>query len=161
MTEESKINRISNIIEAVRKAIDGDFSIRIETSGKNDEINRLAHAINQMIEIKSDHIAGKRQIEAALGDGEEKYRRLKENIPGMVYVFAMHADGTFSFPYVNGASQKLFDISPEDLRRDVTLITRLIHPDDREKFDSSVKRSAETLQPWREVLRHIVNGEVR
>ena len=161
MTEESKMNRISRIIEIVRKAVGGDFSFRIETAGKNDEIDRLANAINQMVDLMSEHIAGKMQTDAVLGDSEAKYRRLKANIPGMVYVFAMHPDGTFSFPYVNDASQKLFDISPEDLRRDATLITRLIHPDDREKFNSSVKRSAETLQPWREVLRHIVNGEVR
>ena len=109
----------------------------------------------------SEHIPGKRQIEAALRDCEEKYRRLKANIPGMVFLFTMHPDGTFSFPYVNNASRNLFDISPEDLMRDATLIIRLIHPEDRERFDLSVKQSAESLQPWREVLRHIVNGEVR
>ena len=103
----------------------------------------------------------KRQTKAALTDSEEKYRRLKANIPGMVYEFIMHPDGTHSFPYVNGTSRELFDITPEDLMRDATLITRLIHPDDQERFESSVQLSAETLQPWREILRHIVNGEVR
>ena len=130
-------------------------------STKNDELDKLADAINQMGENMKKHATGKRLIEAKTGDSDEKYRRLEASIPGMVYLFAMHLDGTFSFPYVNDASQKLFGISPEDLMRDATLITRLIHPDDCEKFDSSVKHSAETLQPWREVLRYIVNGEVR
>lgn len=99
--------------------------------------------------------------EATRQDGEEKYRRLKANIPGMVYEFVMHTDGTFSFPYVNDASRQLFDISPEDLMGDADRIIKLIHPDDRERFDTSVNRSAETLQPWRELLRHVVHGEVR
>lgn len=161
MTKESEMDRIGRITEAVRKAVEGDLSCRIEAPRKNDEIDRLADAINQLLEIMTEQFAEKRQTESVLRDSEEKYRRLKANIPGMVYLFAMHPDGTFSFPYVNEASKQLFDISPQDLMRDVTLITRLIHPDDRERFDLSVKRSAETLQPWREVLRHIVKGEVR
>ncbi|MDY6857125.1 MAG: PAS domain S-box protein [Thermodesulfobacteriota bacterium] len=155
------MKRIDRIIETVRKAINGDFSFRIETSGKNDDIDRLANVINQLVEIVSKHIANKEHTEAVLRDSKERYRRLKANIPGMVYRFAMEPNGTFSFPYVNDASKQLFDISPDDLMRDVTLITKLIHPDDRERFESSVKYSAETLRPWRAVLRHIVNGRVR
>ena len=108
-----------------------------------------------------ESVAKSKEHDQAFKELSDKYRRLKVNIPGMVYLFAMHPDGAFSFPYVNEASQKLFGIDPEDLMRDATLITRLIHPDDRERFDTSVKRSAETMQPWREVLRHVVNGQVR
>jgi PAS domain S-box-containing protein len=155
------LNRINTIIESVQKAVAGDFSSRIETSNKNDELDKLSNAINQLVELMSEQIADKKQTDTALKDSEEKYRRLQANIPGMVYLFAMHPNGSYSFPYVNDASKELFDISPEDLMRDATLITKLIHPDDRERFDTSVKRSAENLEPWREVLRHIVNGEVR
>jgi len=94
-------------------------------------------------------------------ESEKKYRLLEENIPGMVYLFAMHPDGSSSFPHVSAASRELFGIAPQDLMHDATLIMKLIHPDDRERFEQSVKQSIETLQPWREELRHIVNGEVR
>jgi two-component system cell cycle sensor histidine kinase/response regulator CckA len=161
MTQKTNISRIGRIIEAIRKAIDGDYSFHIETSDKNDEIDVLTGAINQLAESMDKHFIGHKKFESALLGIEKKYRRLEANIPGMVYLFVMHPDGTFSFPYVNEASQKLFGISPENLMRDATLITRLIHPDDRERFDMSVKRSAETLQPWREVLRHIVHEQVR
>jgi PAS domain S-box-containing protein len=161
MTQKSNISRIGKIIEAVRKVIDGDFSFQIETSDRNDEIDMLAGLINQLAEKFKEPIAGGKKFLSTLFDDEEKYRRLEANIPGMVYLFVMHPDGTFSFPYVNGASQMLFEISPEDLMRDATLITKLIHPDDRERFDTSVKHSAQTLQPWREILRHIVHGHVR
>ncbi len=144
--------------EAVRKARGGDYSFRIEPSGKNDELDLLADAISQMAESLHEHVVGRKAAERVF---EEKYRRLKANIPGVVYIFAMHPDGTFSFPYVNDASRQLFGISPENLMADASLLTGLIHPDDRERFASSVKRSAETLEPWREVVRHIVNGEER
>ncbi|MFH2043976.1 MAG: PAS domain S-box protein [Pseudomonadota bacterium] len=161
MTQKTNISRIGKIIEAVQKVIDSDLYFQIETSDRNDEIDMLAGLINQLAEKLKEPIAGGKKFLSTLFDVEEKYRRLEANIPGMVYLFVMHPDGTFSFSYVNEASQKLFGISPEDLIHDATLITRLIHPDDSERFDTSVKRSAETLQPWREVLRHIVHGQVR
>ena len=68
----------------------------------------------------------KKHTKAARQDVEEKYRRLKANIPGMVYEFVMYTDGIFSFPYVNEASRQLFDISPKDLMRDANHIIKLI-----------------------------------
>src|SRR4030042_652066 len=106
-------------------------------------------------------IAARKRMEEALQDAEEKYRHLSVNIPGMIYLFAQHPDGSYSFLYVSSASRELFDVAPDDAMRDWTLISGLMHPDDRERFDTSVRESAETLRPWREELRHIVNGEVR
>ena len=91
----------------------------------------------------------------------EKYRRLQTNMPGMVYLFALHVDGSYSFQYVNSASRELFDLEPEDLMQNWALILTLIHPDDRDRLEESINQSAKTLSPWREELRYIVNGEVR
>jgi|GEM_PF-2109031 len=109
----------------------------------------------------SDSFRKNEEIERALEEITDRYRRLQTNIPGMIYQFALHPDGTYSFPYVNDASRKLFNIEPEDLMRDWTLVSALIHPGDRARFVESVKSSAETLLPWREEIRHIVDGEVR
>lgn len=161
MTEETLLGRIRGITEAIRKAREGEFPFCVETSGKNDELDVLADEIRQMVESVHEHIVARKTAEEAQRDSKEKYRRLKANIPGMVYLFALHPDGTFSFPYVNDTSLELFDIPPEKLMGDATLITRLIHPDDRERFDTSVLRSAKKLEPWRQEIRHVVNGEVR
>jgi len=161
MIEESHNNRIRKIVEAVRKAVEGDYSSHIKMSGVNDELDMIASAINQIIKKKSKPFQARNQTAAALKDRENKYHRLEANIPGIVYVFALHPDGTYSFPYVNNASNNLYNLSPEDIMRDANLLLRLIHPDDYERFARSVKQSAENLTPWREALRHVVNGEVR
>ncbi len=103
----------------------------------------------------------RRQTEEALSESKARYRCLKANVPGLVYLFALHPDGSFSFPYVGSSSCELFNIEPDDLMRDSTLLSNLIHPDDSERFYESVKQSSETLQPWREELRFKVNGDVR
>lgn len=156
-----KSDHIRRIIDTVLKAAEGDLSVRADTADKNNEFEPLCRAINKMIETMRKYGAGCGLVEVDLEKSEEKYRRLKENIPGMVYLFAKHPDGSYSFPYVNAVSRQLFNIDPDDLMRDSTLITSLIHPDDRERFEESVTQSAETLQPWREELRHVVDGEVR
>lgn len=161
MADKSRSDRIIGMIDAATKAAGGDFSVRIAPSGKDDALEALGQAINKLMDKLREKVAESAQAKVEIGGYKEKYRQLQANIPGMVYLFVMHPDGTFSFPYVNEGSKKLFGISPEDLMRDATLITRLIHPYDRERFDTSVRHSAETLQPWREVLRHIVDGQVR
>ena len=143
------------------KTVRGDFSGRIESSGGNDDLDALADAINRMIGEVRERMAECRAVENAGREITEKYRRFQANIPGMVYLFILHPDGSHSFPYVNSASHQLFDIEPEALMRDGTLLFGLIHPDDHVRHEASIRRSAETLQPWRDELRCIVNGEVR
>lgn len=157
----SVVSRIHKLVDAIRKAGGQDFSSAIEISDENDDLDLLSNEIRQLINEMQEQVAGRKAAEEAQRECEDKYRRLRANIPGMVYTFAQHPDGSYSFPYVSEASRQLFDVSPEDLMADESLISGLIHPGDRQRFISSVNRSAETLQPWREELRHVVNGEVR
>lgn len=161
MTDEFQRERIDRILEAVGRAAKGDYTARIELPGEKDALDRIADGINRLLEAVGQQIDEKQNVEAALKDSIEKYHRLEANIPGVVYLFKMHPDGTHSAPYVSGAVKELFDLSPKDLQSDTIFFIRLLHPDDADRFDASVRRSAETLTPWREVLRLIVNGEVR
>ncbi len=115
-----------------------------------------------MSDSSQDDDASQRQrLTEALQEAQTRYRRLEANIPGMVYQYVLHADGGYSFPYVSAASRELFDVAPEDLMRDGALLAELIHPEDRQRRDDAIRRSAATLQPFREELRHVVNGVVR
>jgi PAS domain S-box-containing protein len=161
MTSRSESSRIDRIVKAVSKAAAGDCSVRLDTSKMREELIPLAEAVNDLVAYIDERITRLQKTEEALQEIEEKYRRLEANIPGLVYQYVEHPDGSHSFPYTNEASRGLFDIEPEELMRDGTLLSGLIHPDDRQRRDESIKQSAETLQPWRQELRHIVNGRVR
>ena len=143
------------------KTARGDYSGRIDSLGRNDDLDALADAINGMVGDVRERSTDYRAMENACREITEKYRRFQANIPGMVYLFALHPDGSHSFPYVNSASGQLFDLEPEALMRDGTLLFDLIHPDDQVRHEESIRRSAEALQTWREELRCIVNREVR
>ncbi len=66
MGEESKIDRINRMRAAVEKAIAGDFSGPVEKSGQNDEIDRLADSVNQLLGIVKEKSGVKTKAENAI-----------------------------------------------------------------------------------------------
>ena len=155
------MNRISKMIAGIQQAKDGNYAVRLETSGRRDEMDLLTEAINHLLDQVQESYAACEQTRETLRESQERYRRLEANIPGMVYTHKFDAGERHVFPYANERSRELFGVEPGDLRRDGSLLAGLIHPDDMERRDASIIQSMETLQPWRQELRHIVQGEVR
>ena len=74
--------RINEVIEAIMKVARGNYSVQVELSGKNDDLDSLAMGLNMMI----DDI---RTGEEALQESEEKYRRLFEMSPVGITILDM------------------------------------------------------------------------
>jgi two-component system, cell cycle sensor histidine kinase and response regulator CckA len=56
MTKESNIQRIAQLTSIIKKSARSNYSLRIKTSDKNDEIDKLAEALNQLFEeINREH----------------------------------------------------------------------------------------------------------
>ncbi len=98
-----------------------------------------------------------RQLQAA----EERYERLIANIPGMVYQFELHPDGTMKMPYASVGSRDIYGLEPEVIMDDVMVIVNLIHADDMAGFQTSVLESAQTMQPWRWEGRIVLDGQIK
>jgi len=77
---ELKKDRIHAIIETVMKVGQGDFSVQIEPSGKNDEIDSLAVGLNMMI----DDI---RETHEALKKSEDKFKAQYKGLPVPTYTW--------------------------------------------------------------------------
>jgi PAS domain S-box-containing protein len=91
MTGKSKKDRINTMIDTVMKASAGDYSIKLDVSGKNDELDLLADAINKMLNPpkppsglnqieQTQHITQRKLAEEALRLSEERYRRILDSI---------------------------------------------------------------------------------
>jgi methyl-accepting chemotaxis protein len=63
MAVKSRKDRIDTIIDAVNKAAAGDYSLKLDRSAKNDEIDSLANAVNKMMEKTARRITGKKRGE--------------------------------------------------------------------------------------------------
>ncbi len=69
------------------------------------------------------------RAEAELRESEERYRRLAENAPAIVYRFRFEPDP--GFDYISPAVKEITGYGPEGFYSDPGLGMRTIHPDDR------------------------------
>lgn len=88
-----------------------------------------------------------RQAEAALRASKERYERMANTVPVMLYDSVLDAAGTSRFLYVApGPCRELLELDPEALLQDMNLVWRLVHPEDIDRFqqaDLAANRSGE------------------
>jgi PAS domain S-box-containing protein len=93
-------------------------------------------------------ISARKEIQRELEASQARYQRIAANIPGMVYQFVLHPDGSIGFPFVSDYSRELFGLEPEVIQTNPLILMGMIHPDDLAPFLQSVSQSAETMEPW-------------
>jgi diguanylate cyclase (GGDEF)-like protein/PAS domain S-box-containing protein len=93
-------------------------------------------------------ISDRKQIEIALLASEKRFRRLSENIPGMIYQFVVHTDGTDQFTYMSSMCRQIYEMEPSVAIADSQMIWRLVHPEDQAKLREDVNISSQYLQPF-------------
>lgn len=80
MAVKSRKDRIGAIIDAVNKAAAGDYSLKLDRSAKNDEIDSLAEAVNKMMEKTAKRITGHEPGDISQRQSEERYRNILDAI---------------------------------------------------------------------------------
>ena len=79
----------------------------------------------------------------------ERMSLIAENVPGMIFQWRLTQEGKAEFLYVSPAVRAVFGLTPEALLHDGSALLDVTHPQDRERMRSTMRRSAETLDPWR------------
>ncbi|MEW6496515.1 MAG: PAS domain-containing protein [Cyanobacteriota bacterium] len=73
--------------------------------------------------------------------------RLTANVPGMLYQLLRRRDGSMSFSFITPCCHDIYEVEPEVILENASLIFDRIHPEDRASFDSCVEHSGTTLEP--------------
>jgi PAS domain S-box-containing protein len=103
MPKQSNTDRIGKMIKAVNKAVKGDFSARLDSSGKNDDLDKLASAIQKLLHTTQDRLSKVTTLEIdesvkseeLIKEAENKYLMIMEKI-GISY-FELDLSGNFTF----------------------------------------------------------------
>ena len=79
--------------------------------------------------------------------------RIYRLVPGVIYLFMLRPDGTSCLPFASEAARQIFEVAPEDVREDASVIFDKILPEDLPGVRTSITESAETLKPWHHEFR--------
>lgn len=110
----------------------------------------------------AEDITARIQAEEKLKTSSSLLKKIASRLPGMVYQFELRADGSMSFPYMSDAVNDLYQLSHEEIQKDVMQVFDMVHPDDIKKANDSIKESAQSLMPWKLEYRICrKNGDIR
>lgn len=119
-----------------------------------DATVRLAKTDDRVLfVVVSRDITERRQAEALRQDALDRFRKLTELVPGVVYQFRLRPDGSACMPYVSDAFQNMFHLNPDEVRVDATKALMRAHPDDVESLMASIQTSARNMTPWQHEYR--------
>lgn len=95
------------------------------------------------------NITEHRQAQIALQQAQERFQKLADNVPGMLYQCVLHTNGEMRFPFVSSGSTEVYELTPQQIYENGHLLFDTIEPEDRLSFLQSVSFSRDNLTPWR------------
>ncbi|MEG4276441.1 PAS domain S-box protein [Microcoleus sp. MON1_C1] len=93
-------------------------------------------------------ISDRKLAESALRQSEARFQKMAANVPGMIYQYLLHPDGSDEFIYVSSGCWELYELDPEKVQENSDLMWSTVHPEDLKVLLESVAISGETLKPW-------------
>jgi len=82
--------------------------------------------------------------------------KLTRDLPAMLYQFRQFPTGRTSVTYTTQAIRQIYELTPEEARRDGAKIFNLVHPDDKERIWESLVEAHDNLTPWHEEYRVVL-----
>lgn len=83
----------------------------------------------------------------------DRFQKITQLVPGVIYQFQLRPDGSACLPYVSDIFRSLFRLDPADVREDASKALMRAHPDDFESLMESIKASARGMTPWQHEYR--------
>jgi diguanylate cyclase (GGDEF)-like protein/PAS domain S-box-containing protein len=93
-------------------------------------------------------ITERMQMEAALRQSEQRFRNTAANLPGAIFQYVLHADGTDDVTYMSAGCYDIWEVTAEAAQESCQRLQDMVHPDDLSAYLSSIEQSARTLESW-------------
>lgn len=101
------------------------------------------------IVVNCRDITERKRTEEALQASSDLLERLAQQVPGVIYQYQLRPDGSSCFPFASEAIRDIYEVTPEEVRTDATVVFSRLHPEDYDDVATSIAESARTLNPWR------------
>lgn len=98
-----------------------------------DRMARLGGAVTAALEQRRLRIEKDAAL-LRLSDSEERFRRIAENAPDILY--RMRTQPDIAYEFISQAVEHVLGFAPENFYRDVRFIFQIVHPEDRAKLQA-------------------------
>ncbi|MFI3184917.1 MAG: PAS domain S-box protein [Methylococcaceae bacterium] len=111
------------------------------------DLTKVKQAESALLETKTlALINAERQRTAKIQETAlNRLEKIARQVPGMVFQFCMHADGSSHFPFASAGINDLFRLSPEQVCKDASKLLSVIHPEDYDAVMAALQKSAQDL----------------
>lgn len=95
-------------------------------------------------------------LERALRARDELLTRLGALVPGVIYQYQLFPDGRSCFPFSSAGIRQIYEVEPEQVRTDASLVFERLHPEDRDRVSQAIFASAQDQTAFHEEYRVIL-----
>lgn len=92
--------------------------------------------ITMLVAVCRD-ITEQKQVETEFRENQQQLEAIAANVPGGVFRFIYHADGSHSCPFASEGYRTLFGIDPEELKTRPHINLAMVHPEERETYEAA------------------------
>jgi len=101
----------------------------------------------RMIGTTTD-ITAMRALSERLQQSVDLITSLTNEVPGFIFQYRLLPNGHAYFSYASEGIRDTYEVSPEQVADNVSLIHKAVHPDDFAYYRASIEASAANLTPW-------------
>jgi hypothetical protein len=99
------------------------------------------------------------KVNAKLQESNDLLSNLTAQVPGLVFEFRLHSDGSTSIPFSSPGMKEIYGFEPGELVNDASPIFDRIHPEDLGKVKEALNTSAENFNIFQQEFRVILPGK--
>jgi PAS domain S-box-containing protein len=93
-------------------------------------------------------IGERKQAQLALQKSEALFQKLAITVPGELYIFVQHPDGSVNMEYISPLCREIQELEPEEIKNNSAVLYEQMHSDDRPTYLEAIVKSAIDLEPF-------------
>lgn len=90
----------------------------------------------------------RKQAELKLNQSLDLLTKLARLVPGVIYQYRLDPDGRSAFPYASPGMNDIYEVTPEEVRKDASVVFGRLHPEDHDRVAEAISESARTLNTF-------------